>query len=268
MGSPGLPVRAGLRAPVSAAFETEVAVVGGGPAGAAVAAHLASAGRDVVVLERLASPSWRACGVYTSPLTRRRLAGLGMPAGELERLIRPISAMSVETADGKARCRLEYPVAQHGVRRRPRPPRGGAARPDPRARRSRIRGRGGAFGRASYPRCQADRVAGRWRIDLERPRRRRRRRSNIGRRACRTREQDHVLVPARRVDRPPGRQLRRRPDDHWRWLVHRHRAGAERPRQPWPGDGRGRAAAPPGRQPPGRRCRRCRPYAARRRRPR
>lgn len=87
-----------------------MAVVGGGPAGAAVAAHLASAGRDVVVLERLARPSWRACGVYTSPLTRRRLASLGMPDDDLARLIRPIPAMSVETADGRARCRLEYPA--------------------------------------------------------------------------------------------------------------------------------------------------------------
>jgi menaquinone-9 beta-reductase len=95
---------------VSPAFEAEVAVVGGGPAGAAVAAHLASAGRDVVVLERLPRPVWRACGVYTSPLTRRRLASLGLPAADLDRLIRPISAMNVETADGKAGCRLEYPV--------------------------------------------------------------------------------------------------------------------------------------------------------------
>jgi len=94
---------------VSQAFEAEVVVVGGGPAGAAVAAHLVTAGREVVVLERLARPVWRACGVYTSPLTRRRLAGVGLTTADLERLIRPISAMNIETADGKARCRLEYP---------------------------------------------------------------------------------------------------------------------------------------------------------------
>jgi flavin-dependent dehydrogenase len=95
---------------VSSTFEADVAVVGGGPAGAAVATHLASAGRDVIVFERLAQPVWRACGVYTSPLTRRRLSGLGLPAADLERLIRPISAMNIETADGKACCRLEYPA--------------------------------------------------------------------------------------------------------------------------------------------------------------
>jgi flavin-dependent dehydrogenase len=94
---------------VSSAFEAEVAVVGGGPAGAAVAADLAAAGREVVVLERLARPVWRACGVYASPLTRRRLTNLGLPPDDIERLIRPISAMNVETADGLARCRLEYP---------------------------------------------------------------------------------------------------------------------------------------------------------------
>ena len=90
-------------------LQTEVAVVGGGPAGAAVAAHLASAGHDVVVFERLAQPVWRACGVYSSPLTRRRLAGLGLTDDDLARLIQSIPAMEVSTADGMARCRLEYP---------------------------------------------------------------------------------------------------------------------------------------------------------------
>jgi menaquinone-9 beta-reductase len=88
--------------------DVEVAVVGGGPAGAAVAAHLAAAGHEVAVFERLAEPRWRACGVYSSPLTRRRLAALGLTGEQLQALIQPIPAMIVEMADGSAHCRLDY----------------------------------------------------------------------------------------------------------------------------------------------------------------
>jgi flavin-dependent dehydrogenase len=94
---------------MSGELEVEVAIVGGGPAGAAIAAHLAAAGRDVVLFERLARPVWRACGVYSSPLTRRRLAAVGLATEQLARLIAPIPAMEVATADGSAACRLEYP---------------------------------------------------------------------------------------------------------------------------------------------------------------
>ena len=93
---------------MSGTLDVEVAVVGGGPAGAAVACHLAAAGREVVVFERLAKPVWRACGVYSSPLTRRQLARLGLTADQLDRLIRPIPAMEVSIVDGGASCRLEY----------------------------------------------------------------------------------------------------------------------------------------------------------------
>lgn len=94
--------------------EAEVAIVGGGPAGAALAIQLARAGHETVVFERLGQPRWRAAGVYSSPLTRTRLASLGIAADELERLIRPISAMVVETADGRAACTLEY-LAPHNA---------------------------------------------------------------------------------------------------------------------------------------------------------
>lgn len=88
--------------------ETEIAIVGGGPAGAALAILLARAGREVVVFERLPDPRWRASGVYTSPLTRRRLLALGLPSAAVDELIRPISAMVVKTTDGEVSCRLEY----------------------------------------------------------------------------------------------------------------------------------------------------------------
>jgi flavin-dependent dehydrogenase len=61
----------------------------------------------VVLFERLAEPRWRACGVYTSPDTRDRLTRLGLSTARLDDLLRPISAMVVETLGG-ARCRLDY----------------------------------------------------------------------------------------------------------------------------------------------------------------
>ena len=91
----------------------EVAIVGGGPAGAALAIRLAEQRRSVALFERLPRPRWRASGVYSSPLTRRRLAALGLSGQQLQRLIRPISAMVVATADGGAACRLEYPAPNH-----------------------------------------------------------------------------------------------------------------------------------------------------------
>jgi len=46
---------------------TDILVVGGGPAGAAVAARLADAGRDVLLVEREAGPSDKVCGEFLSP---------------------------------------------------------------------------------------------------------------------------------------------------------------------------------------------------------
>jgi menaquinone-9 beta-reductase len=99
--------------------DVDIAIVGGGPAGAALAIRLADAGRDVALFERLPQPRWRAAGVYSSPLTRRRLAALGLTGTELDRLIRPISAMVVRTVDGSAECRLDYapPLSACGVDR-------------------------------------------------------------------------------------------------------------------------------------------------------
>jgi len=93
--------------------EVAVAIVGGGPAGAALATRLAQQGIETVLFERLPAPRWRASGVYSSPLTRRRLEALGLPPNDVERLIRPISAMHVQSADGRAACRLEYSAPDH-----------------------------------------------------------------------------------------------------------------------------------------------------------
>jgi flavin-dependent dehydrogenase len=85
----------------------EVVIVGGGPAGAAIAIGLARRGRDVLVLERAPTWRWRACGVFTSPMTVRALAGLGLTDDDLADVARPIPAMRVETPVGTA-FRLTY----------------------------------------------------------------------------------------------------------------------------------------------------------------
>lgn len=58
-------------------FECEVVVVGAGPAGSAVAAHLAGRGHEVLVLEKTTAPPPKVCGEYLSPDCTRLLDRLG-----------------------------------------------------------------------------------------------------------------------------------------------------------------------------------------------
>ena len=61
----------------SATDRCEVAIVGGGPAGAALAIRLARAGRDVVLFERQPTYRWHAGGVFSGPAAVRELALVG-----------------------------------------------------------------------------------------------------------------------------------------------------------------------------------------------
>jgi flavin-dependent dehydrogenase len=85
----------------------EIAVVGGGPAGAVVATLLARAGRQVVLIERSAVPRWRAGGVFTSPATMAALQAIGLEEAALRALARPIPGLQVETPGGTS-FRLTY----------------------------------------------------------------------------------------------------------------------------------------------------------------
>jgi flavin-dependent dehydrogenase len=87
--------------------QVEIAIVGGGPAGAALAARLADAGREVVVLERSPTWRWRASGVFAGPAAVEALRRLGLDDGTLQAVARPIPAMRVETRAGTA-FRLTY----------------------------------------------------------------------------------------------------------------------------------------------------------------
>jgi flavin-dependent dehydrogenase len=85
----------------------EIAVVGGGPAGAVVAMLLARAGREVVLIERSPGPRWRAGGVFTSPATVAELRAVGLEEAALRALARPIPGLRVETPRGTS-FRLTY----------------------------------------------------------------------------------------------------------------------------------------------------------------
>jgi flavin-dependent dehydrogenase len=61
----------------------ETVVVGGGPAGTAVACGLATAGREVVLLERTGAPHHKVCGEFLSIETQVHLLQLGIDAAAL-----------------------------------------------------------------------------------------------------------------------------------------------------------------------------------------
>jgi len=85
----------------------DVAIIGGGPAGAITASLLARAGLKVVLLERSPAWRWRACGVFTSPAATVALRRVGLGESDLRRVLRPIPAMRVETRQGVS-FRLTY----------------------------------------------------------------------------------------------------------------------------------------------------------------
>lgn len=85
----------------------DVAIVGGGPAGALAGMLLAQRGRDVLVLERAPVWRWRACGVFASPASVAALVSLGFRDPELAPAARPVAAMRVETPRGSS-FRLTY----------------------------------------------------------------------------------------------------------------------------------------------------------------
>ena len=98
---------------MTAIERVEVAVVGGGPAGSALAARLADAGRAVVLLERAPSWRWRAGGVFASPAAVGAVRALGLGEAVVARVGRAIPAMRVETPAGTT-FRLTYGADEGG----------------------------------------------------------------------------------------------------------------------------------------------------------
>ena len=85
----------------------DVAIVGAGPAGTTLAAHLARRGVQVLVLERSPGWHWRAGGVFASPAAVGELRRAGLPETTIDAVTQPIPAMRLETAAGTT-VRLTY----------------------------------------------------------------------------------------------------------------------------------------------------------------
>ena len=95
----------------------EVAVIGAGPAGSAIAAALATSGRDVVLLERDTFPRHKVCGEFLSPEATRCLDELGCLQAFHERKPAVITRSRLRTADG-AQIELKLPAKAYGLSRK------------------------------------------------------------------------------------------------------------------------------------------------------
>jgi geranylgeranyl reductase family protein len=86
IGAPGpLEVAKGSSRRRGRVYDAEVIVVGAGPAGASLAAKLATNGVDTLLLDRAHFPRDKVCGDFVGPAALAELATLGIPAAEIEK---------------------------------------------------------------------------------------------------------------------------------------------------------------------------------------
>jgi geranylgeranyl reductase family protein len=95
VGTPDLPPQDGSRSAPRApsrrggtADEADVIIVGAGPAGSAVAYYLATAGLDVLVLEKSRFPREKVCGDGLTPRAVKALTGMGVSISESDGWLR------------------------------------------------------------------------------------------------------------------------------------------------------------------------------------
>jgi menaquinone-9 beta-reductase len=86
----------------------DVAIVGGGPAGAATACRLAGAGRAVLLIEKSAGPHHKVCGEFLSGETCDHLARLGIDARTLGAV--PIGAFALRSDARERVIALPFPA--------------------------------------------------------------------------------------------------------------------------------------------------------------
>lgn len=84
----------------------DVVVVGAGPSGSAIAAHLAQAGLDVLVLEQSRFPREKTCGDALGPRAVRELVTLGLPTEQADGWHR---TKGVRVIGGGMRLQLDWP---------------------------------------------------------------------------------------------------------------------------------------------------------------
>lgn len=76
-------------------LDCDILVVGAGPAGSALAASLARAGRDVRLIEAASHPRPKACAEYASPRIREELGLIGLAEADWRADAHPIRGMRV-----------------------------------------------------------------------------------------------------------------------------------------------------------------------------
>ncbi|HZT25726.1 MAG TPA: FAD-dependent monooxygenase [Pseudolabrys sp.] len=86
--------------------DVETIVVGGGPAGAATACGLAAHGREVMLIEREASPHHKVCGEFLSVETQAQLSALGIDAAALGAV--PIGRVAIYAGARQAAADLPF----------------------------------------------------------------------------------------------------------------------------------------------------------------
>lgn len=95
-------------------MEADVAVIGGGPSGAAAATLLARAGRRVILVERRSGPHDKVCGEFISGEAAAYLAGLGIDLARLG----AASIRQVRLIAGERLAEASLPFRAFGLSRR------------------------------------------------------------------------------------------------------------------------------------------------------
>ena len=88
------------------ADSSDVIVVGAGPAGSAVAYYLATAGLDVLVLEKTHFPREKVCGDGLTPRAVKALTAMGVPIGQSDGWLRN---KGLRIIGGGGRIELDWP---------------------------------------------------------------------------------------------------------------------------------------------------------------
>jgi menaquinone-9 beta-reductase len=92
--------------PDTATDTADVIVVGAGPAGSATAFYLATAGLDVLVLEKSQFPREKVCGDGLAPRAVKALTGMGVPLGQSDGWVR---SKGLRIIGGGGRIELNWP---------------------------------------------------------------------------------------------------------------------------------------------------------------
>jgi menaquinone-9 beta-reductase len=92
--------------PDTATDTADVIVVGAGPAGSATAFYLATAGLDVLVLEKSHFPREKVCGDGLAPRAVKALTGMGVPLGQSDGWVR---SKGLRIIGGGGRIELNWP---------------------------------------------------------------------------------------------------------------------------------------------------------------